>query len=499
MIDLDPDAVWSHEEPPLCNDTWKSLEGPTLSNDIWNKFGLLLTPPRTPSRDTDLDLGNHPVDLNFVPLDLSFLDGDNLEVDLDSFDLDARLPSELKHILPPDFVSGVACSHGQVVDTCSSCEKLALAGSELRHDCMWVGTCTAEAHANQHRFHSDSKCSHYNDLMDSQRSLEAVAGFTQLDDADDDDHLEPDDDDDLDYSHMSRPDTPSESSETDTEDECETDRIDHHSVSHEEEVYSSGSPSTTGLVHIDHTYHLPTTTTQSSSVRPSPKPSASFLHTPSDTEEDEIDVVSVGSNANEAAAACNNNNSKRKANNNSRNKSASSKKSRRDVVLSCTADGTKKVFRIHTSSLPSSPSGKVKKRLQEVVAEGIKHKARRSGRGSSTPKSSKRHHAREETNIRKRIAHKHESDDPDKREMHNSLERMRRVDLRNAFNDLRVLIPDLVEKEKAPKVEILKKASVYCRQIQKQEQTLEALVEKEKKYKNSLLKRLHSLQRQSRN
>ena len=68
--------------------------------------------------------------------------------------------------------------------------------------------------------------------------------------------------------------------------------------------------------------------------------------------------------------------------------------------------------------------------------------------------------------------------DEGRRSVHNSLERQRRVDLRNAFEYLRQLVPDTKILEKAPKVQILKKAALHCKNLQHTEQRL--LREKEK-------------------
>lgn len=55
-------------------------------------------------------------------------------------------------------------------------------------------------------------------------------------------------------------------------------------------------------------------------------------------------------------------------------------------------------------------------------------------------------------------------DEPDteKRSMHNNMERQRRVELRQAFEMLRLLVPALCDKEKAPKVAILRQSASYC-------------------------------------
>lgn len=58
-----------------------------------------------------------------------------------------------------------------------------------------------------------------------------------------------------------------------------------------------------------------------------------------------------------------------------------------------------------------------------------------------------------------------EPDSCEKRSLHNNMERQRRVDLRNAFEDLRVVVPPLSSNPRAAKVVILKEASHYCHQL----------------------------------
>ncbi|CAG9827754.1 unnamed protein product [Diabrotica balteata] len=55
-----------------------------------------------------------------------------------------------------------------------------------------------------------------------------------------------------------------------------------------------------------------------------------------------------------------------------------------------------------------------------------------------------------------------EPEPSEKRSLHNNMERQRRIDLRNAFEDLRVLVPEVSKKERAAKVVILREAAQYC-------------------------------------
>lgn len=59
--------------------------------------------------------------------------------------------------------------------------------------------------------------------------------------------------------------------------------------------------------------------------------------------------------------------------------------------------------------------------------------------------------------------------DTEKRREHNNMERQRRIELRNAFEELRILVPAVEKKEKAPKVAILRQASAYLASLTSKE------------------------------
>lgn len=82
---------------------------------------------------------------------------------------------------------------------------------------------------------------------------------------------------------------------------------------------------------------------------------------------------------------------------------------------------------------------------------------RRGGAASSSSSSSH--------NFSKVSSSDSEPDSCEKRSLHNNMERQRRVDLRNAFEDLRVVVPELSNNARAAKVVILKEASHFCRQL----------------------------------
>lgn len=63
----------------------------------------------------------------------------------------------------------------------------------------------------------------------------------------------------------------------------------------------------------------------------------------------------------------------------------------------------------------------------------------------------------------------------EKRNLHNDLERQRRVGLKNLFEELKVQIPSLRDKERAPKVSILREAAHLCTELSREQDTLFAL------------------------
>ncbi|XP_046587207.1 myc protein [Neodiprion lecontei] len=88
-------------------------------------------------------------------------------------------------------------------------------------------------------------------------------------------------------------------------------------------------------------------------------------------------------------------------------------------------------------------------------------------------------------------------DEPDteKRSLHNNMERQRRIELRNAFEDLRVLVPEVQMKEKAPKVVILRQAAVYCNKLTETDRTNTDAVSDLKSRQDRLRSKLSQLRR----
>lgn len=165
-----------------------------------------------------------------------------------------------------------------------------------------------------------------------------------------------------------------------------------------------------------------------------------------------------------------------------------------------------------TTTTATKASIDVKRQLQLAIQEAVRNRQNKSGGVSSSSsgedvtapsrlvsvkiktqgkpaaytKRMRDYHSEVVKSTKHRRRNKGDNDEG-RRSVHNSLERQRRVDLRNAFETLRQLVPDTKIQEKAPKVQILKKAALHCKNLQQTE--IRLLREKEK-----LRKQLQELQ-----
>lgn len=82
-----------------------------------------------------------------------------------------------------------------------------------------------------------------------------------------------------------------------------------------------------------------------------------------------------------------------------------------------------------------------------------------------------------------------ESPEIERRSIHNDMERQRRIGLKNLFDELKKQIPATRDKERAPKVVILREAAALCRKLNQED------IEREKlrKKHTQLLARLKKL------
>merc|ERR1712165_13180 len=79
------------------------------------------------------------------------------------------------------------------------------------------------------------------------------------------------------------------------------------------------------------------------------------------------------------------------------------------------------------------------------------------------------------------------------RDLHNSMERQRRVDLRKNFDMLKVCVPELADVEKASKLNILNKAADYCRMLVSMDAKVKKELEKEQQKNELMRKKLEAL------
>jgi len=85
----------------------------------------------------------------------------------------------------------------------------------------------------------------------------------------------------------------------------------------------------------------------------------------------------------------------------------------------------------------------------------------------------------------------------DVRDLHNSMERQRRVDLKNAFDGLKICVPEIADSDRASKLMILDKAADFCQSLKRKESTLNSEKDKEKRKNMLLRKKLGLLQTHS--
>jgi hypothetical protein len=80
----------------------------------------------------------------------------------------------------------------------------------------------------------------------------------------------------------------------------------------------------------------------------------------------------------------------------------------------------------------------------------------------------------------------------EKRNLHNDMERQRRIGLKNLFEELKRQIPTIRDKDRAPKVNILREAATLCTKLNREQEQYNAL----KKQQTRLLARVRQLRAQ---
>ncbi|XP_039284740.1 ubiquitin carboxyl-terminal hydrolase 36 [Nilaparvata lugens] len=259
---------------------------------------------------------------------------------------------------------------------------------------------------------------------------------------------------------------------------------------------SSASDSPASVVNDDHSYH------SSAKYQWQRRIDDLGVQTPSDSEE-EIDVVSTF----ERSSNCSSGRSSSCSSPGSYSDSSSMPDKRRLVAES-------QELQLAATKLLSEASRAVSKRLRlkiTTTAAGPKPRGAPRGAPRGRPPTKRRisdvlddDSSSSVTRLpaKKAKAHggrykkpRYSEEFGDRRRLHNNMERMRRVDLRNSFEDLRGLVPSLMNKERAPKVLILQDAANYCTELRIQSKQLSCEVYALKKEQDRLRATVSRLRR----
>lgn len=183
-------------------------------------------------------------------------------------------------------------------------------------------------------------------------------------------------------------------------------------------------------------------------------------------------------------------------------------------------------------TLPTNPSNRDRQHLQRTMASAITNKnivghsngiktllplrkpqppqqhdvlqqqqqQQQQRRGVKRNRISTTNGGRSPNNYKKRANFSHNSSDSEpepseKRNLHNNMERQRRIDLRNAFEDLRLLVPEVSKRERAAKVVILREAAIYCDYLGEHSDRLNKQVDDLRKQQERLRARVSLLRR----
>lgn len=122
---------------------------------------------------------------------------------------------------------------------------------------------------------------------------------------------------------------------------------------------------------------------------------------------------------------------------------------------------------VETAMSPCSPRPAARKRL--VPPPSISGASRRRARGPG------RRGRRSNTDTDSEA----ESPEIERRSIHNDMERLRRIGLKNLFDELKKQIPATRDKERAPKVVILREAAALCRKLNQEDLEREKLKKKQ--------------------
>lgn len=149
-----------------------------------------------------------------------------------------------------------------------------------------------------------------------------------------------------------------------------------------------------------------------------------------------------------------------------------------------------------TDSLPRTPSAQERQHIQRTVADSMSPRPLARKRlippatvTSSPPRRRARGPGRRGRRSNTDTDSDVESPEIERRSIHNDMERLRRIGLKNLFDELKKQIPATRDKDRAPKVVILREAAALCRKLRDEDVEREYL----KKQQAKLIAKLKKL------
>lgn len=156
---------------------------------------------------------------------------------------------------------------------------------------------------------------------------------------------------------------------------------------------------------------------------------------------------------------------------------------------------------VRTDSLPRAPSAQERQHIQRTVASAMTPRSPRpvarkrlippTSIVSNTTQGRRRTRGPGRRGRRSNTDTDSEGESPEieRRSIHNDMERLRRIGLKNLFDELKKQIPATRDKERAPKVVILREAAALCRKLREEDLQREIL----KKQQTKLITKLKKL------
>lgn len=160
-------------------------------------------------------------------------------------------------------------------------------------------------------------------------------------------------------------------------------------------------------------------------------------------------------------------------------------------------DKSRKRLTVHGSSV-SAHSADVTRDLDYTLPPSKKHRGKKSSSSKHVGHHSALHNASGSDTMRRHLSLDESADTIEKRNLHNDMERQRRIGLKNLFEELKKQIPSIKDKERAPKVNILREAAKLCESLTRENQQLcdtKDLLREQMRKRQEHLARLRNLMR----